>query len=179
MTVDPVPPVWGFQVSEPKSILAADLYHTGIVVDDVELAQKSLTAVAGYTWRPVQRVELTVRMEGQDHRLALEFVYSEHAPYIELVKRQPAAAPWRGDVGSAPHHLGYFVDDLAGAARDLEANGYVMEACGVIDGVAPSIFAYYNNADGLRLEIVDRTVLADLSERFPEYVRTKKEGTNG
>lgn len=89
------------------------------------------------------------------------------------------ATPWRGDVGSAPYHLGYFVDDLARAALDLGVNGYAMEVCGVLNGVAPCVPAYYDNADGLRLESVVRTAMGDLSTRFPGHVRVVEGGSDG
>jgi hypothetical protein len=44
----------------------------------------------------------------------------------------------------------------------LQADGFSLELCPASDDDAPSIFAYYLSPEGIRVEIVDRTVFGDL-----------------
>ena len=60
------------------------------------------------------------------------------------------------------------VDDLAEAARALEANGFAFEATADISAPDLALFAYYIDAFGTRIEIVDRTLFPD----FPAFLKS-------
>jgi catechol 2,3-dioxygenase-like lactoylglutathione lyase family enzyme len=137
-----------------------DLYHTGIVVPDLEAAAERLSTVAGYRWtRPIEG-PLAIRTADGSRTVDLRFAYSLQRPHIELIHEVPGT-PWVAGANHAVHHLGYFTDDLAGTASALEAHGFTLELCPAGDGKAPSIFAYYLSPDGVRVEIVDRTIMGD------------------
>lgn len=146
---------------------AADLYHTGIIVPDVDAWKARMSEVAGYRWTETMSADLPVRLADGDRVLGLRFAYSLDAPHIELVQEIPGT-PWTATEHIATHHLGYFCDDVATTSKQLEASGFALEACAVVDG-APSIFAYHLAPSGLRIEIVDRARMPD----FSAYLRSK------
>jgi len=151
---------------------AADLYHTGIVVSDLEASMVQMTEVAGYRWTPIQSAQLPVRLADGERTILLRYTYSLDAPHIELVQAVPGT-PWTAGAGQpgTVHHLGYFCDDLEMTSKRLEESGFVLEACAIVGGT-PSIFAYYRSGSGVRIEIVDRMVIPD----FAAYLRAKAPG---
>lgn len=146
---------------------ATDLYHTGIVVPDIEVWKSRMTEVAGYRWTETLSARLPVRLADGDRTLNLRYTYSLDAPHIELVEEIPGT-PWTATEHLATHHLGYFCDDLTTTSKRLSESGFALEACAVIDG-APSVFAYHLAPSGVRIEIVDRARIPD----FDAYLRAK------
>lgn len=140
-------------------LLPVDLYHVGLIVDDIDAAARRLTAVSGYEWtNPVEyTLAITTTADG-DYEVPFKFVYSLQAPHLELVQRVPGTV-WAGSPGAAAHHLGYWVDDIAATASALEGAGYHQEARPSGDGLAK--FAYYLDPAGVRIEIVDRALFPD------------------
>jgi hypothetical protein len=146
---------------------AADLYHTGIVVPDLEASMAAMSEVAGYRWTEIQSAELPIRLADGETVLRLRYVYSLDAPHIELVQEIPGT-PWMAAPHVATHHLGYFCDDVPTTSKRLAESGFALEACAVVDGT-PSIFAYHLDPSGVRIEIVDRERIPD----FAEYLRAR------
>lgn len=135
----------------------ADLFHTGIVVPDIEEWKDRLSRAAGHRWGPSRTADLTVRLPEGERSVRLSWVYSLDAPYLELTEEVPGT-PWAAVPGSGLHHIGYFCDDLPGTSRRLETDGFALEACATRDGDITS-FAYHRDPAGPRIEIVDRAVL--------------------
>ncbi|WP_427924745.1 VOC family protein [Streptomyces sp. cg40] len=146
---------------------ATDLYHTGIVVPDIELWKTRLTGIAGYRWTETLAADLPIRLADGDRVLPMRYAYSLDAPHIELVQEIPGT-PWTATEHIATHHLGYFCDDVPATSKRMEEAGFPLEACGLVDG-AMSIFAYHLAPSGLRIEIVERTRIPDLEA----YLRSK------
>lgn len=150
------------------ALRAVDLYHTGVVVPDLEASKAVLTEIAGYTWTQTLAADITVRLADGDHVLPLRYAYSLDAPHVELVQEIPGT-PWTATPHTAAHHLGYFCDDVRTTAEQLQEAGFAMEACAVVDGVAPSVFAYLLDPSGVRVEIVERSRIPDLAA----YLRSR------
>lgn len=146
---------------------ATDLYHTGIVVPDIEAWKSRMTEVAGHRWTETMTGDLQVRLADGERALRLRYAYSLDAPHIELVQEVPGT-PWTAAERIATHHLGYFCDDLPTSSKRLEEAGFPLEACAIVDG-SPSIFAYHLDPSGVRIEIVDRARIPD----FDAYLRSK------
>jgi hypothetical protein len=146
---------------------AADLYHTGLVVPDVDEWKTRLSEVAGYRWTETMTAELPVRLADGDRVLSLCYAYSLDAPHIELVQEIPGT-PWTAAEHQATHHLGYFCDDVPTTSKRLEEAGFALEAC-ALNGSQPSVFAYHLAPSGVRVEIVDRARMPD----FSAYLRSK------
>lgn len=145
------------------TLKAADLYHTGIVVPELEASMATMSEVAGYQWTTIQSAELPIRLADGERVLTLRYVYSLDAPHIELVQEIPGT-PWT----AAAHHVGYFCDDVPTTAKRLAESGFALEACAVVDGT-PSLFAYVLDPSGVRIEIVNRELIPD----FAEYLRAR------
>lgn len=144
-----------------------DLYHTGVVVEDLDTAIQRLTALAGYRWTVPTGYPFTVWTPDGTMTVTFRFVYSIEAPHLELVQQIPGTV-WTPAPGNAAHHLGYFVDDLRASSEALADAGLPIEACGSVDEKHPTVFAYHKGDDGIRIEIVDRSVMGD----FDAFLRT-------
>ena len=112
-----------------------DLYHVGLIVDDIDAAAERLTAVNGYGWTKPVEATLTITTADGDYEVPFKFVYSLQAPHLELIQQVPGTI-WAPVAGTAAHHLGYWVDDLAAAAAGLEQAGYRQEARPAGDEIA-------------------------------------------
>jgi hypothetical protein len=144
-------------------LAAADLYHTGIVVPDLEVSMARLAGIAGYRWTAIQAADLTVHLADGERVLPLRYAYSLDAPHLELVQEVPGT-PWT----AAAHHLGYLCDDVPATSKLLEEAGFAFEAGAVLAGT-PALFAYHLAPSGVRVEIVDRALIGD----FADYLRAR------
>lgn len=144
-----------------------DFYHTGIVVPDLDAAMSRLSAVAGYRWINPMSYTMPFRTPAGVHELTSTVVYSLQSPHLELVQEVPGS-PWTAAPGNAVHHLGYFSDNLAQSARVLQDNGFSLEMTADGPGSELALFAYYTDAFGARIEIVDRSLFPD----FPAFLQS-------
>jgi len=144
-----------------------DLYHTGIVVPDLDAAKARLSALAGYRWINPLTYTLPFRTVTGTRELTSTVVYSVQAPYVELLQEVPGS-PWTAAPGNSVHHLGYFTDNLGDSARMLEDNGFTFEMTADVSGSELALFAYYIDAFGTRIEIVDRALFPD----FPAFLQS-------
>jgi catechol 2,3-dioxygenase-like lactoylglutathione lyase family enzyme len=141
-----------------------DLYHTGIVVPDLDAAMARLTALTGYRWITPLSYTLPFRTATGTRELTSTIVYSVQSPHLELLQEVPGS-PWTAAPGNSVHHLGYFTDNLAETGGLLERNGFTFEM--TADVAQPSaksdlaLFAYFIDAFGTRIEIVDRALFPD------------------
>ena len=143
-----------------------DFYHTGIIVADLDAAMARLSALAGYRWITPVSYTLPFRMTSGTREVTSTFVYSLQAPHVELIKEVPGTA-WTAAPANAIHHLGYWTDDLGETAKLLEDNGFSFEATADTSPPDLALFAYYVDAAGTRIEIVDRALFPD----FPGFLR--------
>jgi catechol 2,3-dioxygenase-like lactoylglutathione lyase family enzyme len=144
-----------------------DFYHTGIIVPDLEAAMGRLSTLAGSQWITPLTYTLPFRTANGTRELTSTFVYSIQSPHVELIKEVPDS-PWTAAPGNSVHHLGYFTDNLADTARMLEANGFTFEATADVSPPDLALFAYYIDAFGTRIEIVDRALFPD----FPAFLQS-------
>lgn len=145
-----------------------DFYHTGIIVSDLDAAMGRLSAVAGYQWIAPLSYTLPFRTTAGTQELTSRFVYSLQSPHLELIQEVPGS-PWVAAPGNSIHHLGYFTDNLADTARILEDNGFTFEATADVSPPDLALFAYYVDAAGTRVEIVDRALFPD----FPAFLQSQ------
>ena len=139
-----------------------DLYHTGIIVPDLDAAMARLSALAGYRWITPLSYTLPFRTATGTRELTSTIVYSVQRPHVELLQEVPGS-PWTAAPGNSVHHLGYFTDDLADTAELLESNGFTFEMTADVPGQDLALFAYYVDPFGTRVEIVDRALFPDFS----------------
>lgn len=139
----------------------ADLFHTGIVVDDLAVAKEELGATLGVTWRDGGA---EVRLTGATGVRTVQTAYalSTSGPhYVELVQSIRGTV-WSVTAPGHAHHLGYWVDDVPSAAAELVRIGSEQVASVAMKDGRPPMCTYHRSRSGLYLEIVDRRMRAVL-----------------
>jgi hypothetical protein len=145
------------------TLCTTDLYHTGIIVADVEAAMQELTDVAGYRWMKPVTHPVPIWTPAGESTVTITMVYSHDEHRLELIQEIPGTT-WVRSPGSAIHHIGYFVDDVAAASAALTASGLPVEACaGMQPDGRPAGFAYHLTADGIRIEVANRSVIEQMA----------------
>ena len=135
-----------------------ELFHTGIVVDDLASAKDELATTLALTWRDGGGRVLLVTPDG-NRSVRTSYAISTHGPHhVELCQSIPGTL-WTAAAGPGQaHHLGYWVDDVANASEELEELGSTTVATILpAEGAAP-ICAYHRTQSGLYVEVVS-TVL--------------------
>jgi glyoxalase/bleomycin resistance protein/dioxygenase superfamily protein len=138
-----------------------ELFHTGVVVPDVEAAMDDLTRALGLLWTGVMEHEMRQWRPGGEQTLLLRLAYSL-APYplVEIIEAQPGTLyePVAGSTTQL-HHVGMWVDDLATAAAGLARDGFELVAAGVDDGGNhPARVTFHESGHGLRVELCDASM---------------------
>lgn len=129
------------------------VFHTGVIVLDLDVALREVGAATGLTWTPLVEGEFAVQRPDGVEAIHLRVAYSLQAPHLELIEAIPGTfyAPAQGG-GSHLHHVGVWVDDLEAESARLEALGMPRVAALVRDG-APTDIAFHENPHGVRLEL--------------------------
>jgi catechol 2,3-dioxygenase-like lactoylglutathione lyase family enzyme len=132
-----------------------DLYHTGIVVADLDQALDDLAARGGYRFAEPMTADLSIRTPAGQSTVAFRATYScGPGPLVEVIQQVPGTH-WTPVAGSGLHHLGYWVDDIEAESAALVASGVPLEAAGLApDGRV--MYSYHYGGEGIRYEIVDR-----------------------
>jgi hypothetical protein len=132
-----------------------ELYHTGIVVEDLHPAMAEFSAALDLRWRPVSDRELPMWTPAGVLPFRIRRVYSESGPpHLEMIEAVPDRI-WALPEGSrsALHHLGYCSDDVAAVAAHLEQAGLIREISDVNPG-GFNQFTYHRVPGGLFVELV-------------------------
>ncbi|MET7400375.1 VOC family protein [Dactylosporangium sp. NPDC005572] len=133
------------------------LFHTGVVVDDLDEAMRRLGDTLGLAWAtPVQRTGPISTPAGPVFR-DMRITYSLGGPHhLELIEYLDDSA-YRFMTGGPPlHHVGYWADDFHAEIARLESIGFPCEASGLDENGSRAEFAYHRNPhSGLWIEIVD------------------------
>jgi len=136
---------------------AEDLYHTGIVVDDLEAAMEWFTKSAGYTWTDIATVDQQVVIPDGEITVPMRMVYSGADPRLEIIQTG-ANTVWT-PADSGVHHIGYWSDDVVSDLATLESNDMIFEVKSYNpDGSGTLLWAYAIGATGLRIELVSRAM---------------------
>jgi hypothetical protein len=141
-----------------------DLFHQGIVVDDLEGTLAGLTALFGYEWCDEMGGPTKVTLPTGEAVVDLRFAYSRSVPRLEIIRSVPGNPLWQPAAGSGIHHLGYWSDDVPGDSAALTKAGYDLEAAGTGPDGLP-YWAYHRGPSGPRIELVSRAVQPGL-ERY-------------
>ena len=142
---------------------AGDLYHSGIVVDDLDATMDWFTKVAGYRWTDVVEVEQQGVTPDGEVTIPMRMVFSADPPRLEFLQTVPGTIWVPADSGV--HHVGYWSDDVESDLATLEANGMVCEVKSYNpDGSGKLLWAYCKSPAGPRIELVSRAM-----EPFIEY----------
>jgi lactoylglutathione lyase len=138
-------------------VKAENLYHTGIVVDDLEATKKWLTDVAGYTWTDVVTVDQQGVTPDGEMTIPMKMVYSG------MIRGSSCCRPFPAPCGLPPtqamHHIGYWSDDVESDLATLESTGMTVEVKSYNpDGSGTLLWAYAKGPAGPRIELVSRNM---------------------
>ena len=97
------------------------LYHSGLVVDDLDATLDWFTKVAGYRWTDIVEVDQVAQAPDGEMTIPMRMAYSGNAPRVEILQTVPGTIWVPADSGV--HHLGYWSDDVESDLATLEANG--------------------------------------------------------
>jgi hypothetical protein len=141
------------------------LYHTGIIVDNLDEAMASWEGALDLKWAPPR--SSTTPMLCSEGVLGREvrFTYSLQGPHFLELLEQVDPAPYLGLTGGRRvHHLGYYTDDLAAASADLEERGFRRELSGVdqAGGLARAAFHYSPESPGMWIELVSGEIADEI-----------------
>jgi catechol 2,3-dioxygenase-like lactoylglutathione lyase family enzyme len=140
-----------------------NLYHAGIVVDDLDGTLHWFTKVAGYRWTEVVEVDQVAETPEGEVTIRMRMAYSGADPRLEIIHTVPGTVWVPADSGV--HHVGYWSDDVESDLATLEANGMGYEVKSFNpDGSGTLLWAYCKGSTGPRIELVSRAM-----QPFIEY----------
>lgn len=130
----------------------ANLFHTGIVVDDLATAKEKLGELLGVTWFEGGGDVRVITDDGARTARAAYALSREGPHHVELAQSVDGTL-WTATAPGQAHHLGYWVDDVTAASAELARLGSPRVASIAAHDDAPPMCAYHQ-ADGLFVEIV-------------------------
>jgi hypothetical protein len=141
-------------VIEQSPLRHGDLFHTGIVVDDLTSARDRFGELLGVSWYE-GGAEVRIVTDDDSRVVATAYALSVEGPHhVELVQSVEGTLYTPSGAGQA-HHLGYWADDVPAASAALSACGLpkVATIC-LPDRHARPICAYHQAGDGFYVELV-------------------------
>lgn len=133
----------------------ADLWHTGIIVDDLDAAKAELGESLGLTWLDGGAAVRVLTDDGAT-TVTTAYALSKQGPHhIELGQSIPGTL-WTASAPGQAHHVGYWVDDVAATSDELSRRGANRLASIAMGDDAPPMCAYHRTPSGLIVEIVTR-----------------------
>jgi hypothetical protein len=142
-----------------------DLFHTGIVVDDLQAAKEEFGRLLGVTWLEGGGKVAMETAAGRSPIVTKYAVSAEGPHHVELVQSVPGTL-YTTDGSHRAHHVGYWVDDVPIASQALAQNGLTNVVLISFGGGRPPITAYHEAGDGFWIELVARSMKPLL---FPQH----------
>ena len=139
----------------PGPLRQVDLFHTGIVVEDLDAAKEELGERLGMSWNEGGAEVVLIGEEGMTRSPSAYAISVEGPHHIELCQAV-AGTVWSGTAPGQAHHIGYWVDDVEAASAQLTAAGAPLAAGVSVSEDAPPMCAYHRSASGLLVEVVSR-----------------------
>jgi len=146
-----------------------EVFHVGIRVADLEVAQRELTGSVGVHWTSPAHIPMKAWVPGEGYRKwDLTISFSVEGPvHIELLHGSPGSYWDTGIGGAGLHHIGVWVDDVARANEELVRQGWVVELAGRAPEEGYGSFTYTRSPAGVLLE--PETTRAGARERFDRW----------
>jgi hypothetical protein len=148
-------------------VKADDLFHIGVVAEDLDATTAALSTLLGYGWTPTMGGPLELTLPGTgDTVLDIQCAYSTSLPRLEVVRAVPGTM-WEPVPGGGVHHVGYWSDDVAADAAALEEQGYELEASRRTPGGGAGLFfTFHRSPIGFRIELVTRAAQPSMENAF-------------
>ena len=146
-----------------------EVFHVGIRVADLEVAQQELTDSIGVRWTTPAHIPMKAWVPGEGYRNSeLTISFSVEGPvHIELLYGSPGSY-WDTSIGGAGlHHIGVWVDDVAGVNKELVGKGFTVELAGQSPEEGYGGFSYVRSPGGVLFE--PESGLHGSKERFERW----------
>jgi hypothetical protein len=130
-----------------------DLWHTGIVVDDLEAAKDELGAQLGLSWFEGGG-EVQLRTDEGVRAVHTAYALSKQGSHHVELCQSIDGTFWTATPPGHAHHLGYWVADVAAASASLSQQGLPFAGSVSFDVDSPPVCAYHRAANGLYVEVV-------------------------
>jgi hypothetical protein len=144
-----------------------DLWHTGIVVDDLAAAKDELGARLGVTWYEGGG-KIRLRTDEDVRTIRTAYALSKEGPHHVELCQSVDGTLWTAAAPGHAHHLGYWTDDVVTTSASLSDYGLPVVGTVAFDDDSPAVCAYHRAANGLYVEVVDialrRVLLPSASE---------------
>jgi hypothetical protein len=147
------------------------LYHTGIIVNNLDKAMPQMGNALGLRWAPPKASTAPLLCPDGVVEREVRFTYSLQGPHFVELLEQINPAPYLNLTGGRyVHHLGYFTDDLPAAAAELERQGYRRELSGVPENgaITRASFHYNPEAPGMWIELVSHEIAEEIGDWIAE-----------
>ncbi len=146
---------------DPGPLRHADLFHTGIIVDDLEAAKHELGEQLGVTWFE-GGAEVRVLTDDGVRTVRTAYTLSREGPHHVELTQSVEGTLWTAVAPGHAHHLGYWVDDVRAASASLAQLGSPKVATVAMADDAPPMCAYHQAKNGLYVEVVSRKLRSAL-----------------
>lgn len=132
------------------------LFHTGLVVEDLDQAMKTFGELAGYRFTTVMELEVTARTARGLQHASQRFALTLDEPRLELVEAIPGTV-WVSDGSNGAHHVGYWAPDerIAQMSAELAAQGFAVEASNDAEADGRLMWVYHRGLGGIRIELLN------------------------
>jgi catechol 2,3-dioxygenase-like lactoylglutathione lyase family enzyme len=146
-----------------------EVFHVGIRVENLEVAQQELTSSTGVHWTTPAHVPMKAWVPGEGYRnYELTISFSVEGPvHIELLYGSPGSY-WDTSIGGAGlHHIGVWVEDVTRANKELIEKGWTVELAGMSPEEGYGGFTYVRSPGGVLFE--PESCLGGSKERFERW----------
>jgi hypothetical protein len=140
-------------VTGPGSLRHDDLWHTGIVVDDLAAAKEEIGEQLGVTWFEGGG-EVRLRTDTGLRTVRTAYALSKEGPHHVELCQAVKGTFWTATPPGHAHHLGYWTADVAATSASLAQQGMPVVGTVWFDDDAPPICAYHQARNGLYVEVV-------------------------
>jgi lactoylglutathione lyase len=146
-----------------------EVFHVGIRVADLEVAQQELTSSIGVHWTTPAHIPMKAWVPGEGYRnYELTISFSVEGPvHIELLHGSPGSYWDTGIGGAGLHHIGVWVDDVTRVNQELVGQGFTVELAGMSPEEGYGGFTYVRSPGGVLFE--PESGLHGAKERFERW----------
>ena len=142
-----------------------ELFHTGLVVDDLDAAMQLLTDLAGIRWAVPRVVSGELQTPEGPRFRETRYTYSVDGPHhIELIEQVDSTAWQVAPGGRRVHHLGFYADDFEAGVRALEDRGLATTFRGLDEHGNPAGLSFHRHEpSGFWFELIDGRARASMA----------------
>ena len=146
-----------------------EVFHVGIRVADLEVAQRELTDSIGLRWTTPAHIPMKAWVPGEGFKESeLTISFSVEGPvHIELLYGSPGSYWDTSNGGPGLHHIGVWVDDVTQVNADLVSQGFTVELAGDSPEKGYGAFTYVRSPGGVLFE--PESGLHGSKERFERW----------